>query len=171
MKKIVLLFILAFLVTCISNNNEYIEIPSTSIRMRVIAKSNEEKDQKDKIIIKSALEQKLYELIKGKKDYKKIDETIEDNLEQLDEGIKNTIEKNDINSNFKTNYGYNYFPKKEFKGLTYKAGNYKSYVVTLGEGEGDNWWCVLYPPICLIDETVDNYSYHSLIKDILEKYN
>ena len=171
MKKTILLIILAVIAIIVSNKNEYIEIPSTSIRMRVIAKSNDIKDQRDKTIIKSVIEEKLYELIDGVEDYSKIDEIIEDNKNELDEIIENTLNRHDIKSTFTANYGYNYFPEKEFKGLTYEAGNYKSYVVTLGEGEGENWWCVLYPPICLIDENVDDYEYHSLIKDTLEKYN
>ena len=52
---------------------------------------------------------------------------------------------------FEINFGLNYFPKKEFKGITYDEGYYESVVVTLGEGLGDNWWCVLFPPLCMLE--------------------
>ena len=57
---------------------------------------------------------------------------------------------NDI---YNINYGLNYFPKKEYKGITYKEGYYESLVITLGEGAGENWWCVLFPPFCMLDAT------------------
>ena len=69
------------------------------------------------------------------------------------------------------NFGYNYFPEKEYKGVKYNEGYYESLLVTLGEGKGDNWWCVLFPPLCLIeaDESSD-VEYRSIIEEILEKY-
>ena len=170
-KKIILLITLSILVSYISSNDEYVEIPSTSIRMRVIAKSNSEKDQSDKRIVKDALEKKLYEVISNSDDYGDVDEKLNQKKDEIDETIKQVLINNNIEDNFTSSYGYNYFPEKEFKGITYKSGNYRSYVVTLGEGEGENWWCVLYPPLCLIDENVDSYEYHSLINDVIEKYN
>lgn len=171
MKRLIILVIAAFGVSILLKDNDYVEIPSSSIRMRVVAASDKEEDQNDKKIIKSALEKKLYELTNGEDDFDRIDETIKDNLKTIDDAIDETIKSNNMNVSFKSHYGLNYFPEKTFKGLTYKAGNYNSYVVTLGEGEGENWWCVLYPPLCLVDEKVNDYEYHSLIKDALSKYN
>lgn len=171
MKKLAIMIILAGIVVIVSNSNEYVEIPASSIRMRVIAGSNSEEDQSQKKLIKSWLEEKLYELITGEKDEEKIDDIIKENKEEIDNSIKSKMAEAKINSSYSSNFGYNYFPEKEFKGLVYKAGNYKSFVVTLDQGKGDNWWCVLYPPLCLIDEDKDDYEYHFLIKDALNKYN
>jgi stage II sporulation protein R len=171
MKKTIFLIIAALFIAYISNENEYVEIPSTSIRMRVIAASNSEEDQKEKLIVKSFLEEKLYDLISNKDTYENVDDTILNNENEINEYIQEKMNENGIKAKFTSNYGYNFFPEKEFKGLTYKAGNYKSYVVTLGEGEGENWWCVLYPPLCLVDENAEDYEYHSLINDVLLKYN
>lgn len=171
MKKLIILLFIAGGVVLLSNTNEYVEIPSSSIRMRVIGASNEKEDQENKKIIKSAVEEKLYEITQNSENLSEVDEAISANLEDLDKTVSDTIDENTMNLSFKSNYGFNYFPEKEFKGLKYKAGNYKSYVVTLGEGEGENWWCVLYPPLCLVDESKSDYEYHSLIKDALDKYN
>lgn len=171
MKKLIVLIILAVGITFLSNSNEYVEIPSSSIRMRVIANSNKEEDQNKKVEIKSILEEKLYDLTKGAKSEEEIDRTIEENKSSIDEYLKSEISNRGLDVAFTSNYGLNYFPEKEFKGLTYKSGNYKSYVLTLGTGEGENWWCVLYPPLCLVDENKEDYEYHYLIKDILAKYN
>ena len=72
-----------------------------------------------------------------------------------------------MNYSYKVNYGDNYFPEKTYKGVKYNSGNYKSLVVTLGNGEGDNFWCVLFPPICNIDTNYSNHKYKFLIKEIV----
>lgn len=171
MKKTIILIILAILVGLGSMNNNNIEIPSSSIRIRVIANSNSKENQDNKIIIKSALEEEIYKLIKNKNTLDDVDKEIDNQKDYLDSFIHTVAKNNNIDEEITTNYGYNYFPQKEFKGVTYNAGLYKSYVVTLGSGSGDNWWCVLYPPLCLIDENTSDYEYHSLIKDTLDKYN
>ena len=70
-------------------------------------------------------------------------------------------------------YGMHYFPKKEYKGVIYEEGEYESLLVTLGEGNGKNWWCVLFPPMCLREaeeNNTDDVEYKSFIKTIIEKY-
>ena len=171
MKKLIILILLAMGFTLVCNDEDTVMIPASSIRMRVIAKSNSKTDQKEKMQVKSILEEKIYDITKGIKDYDEVDETINSNKDIIDEYIKTEMKNNNIDAKFTSNYGYNYFPEKNFKGVTYKSGNYKSYVVTLGNGEGENWWCVLYPPLCLVDESISDYEYHSLIKDIVNKYN
>ena len=70
-------------------------------------------------------------------------------------------------------YGFNHFPKKKYKGVTYKEGNYESLVITLGSGNGDNFWCVLLPPLCLLegdDNSSSNIEYKFFVKDLIDKY-
>ena len=71
-------------------------------------------------------------------------------------------------NDYNIKYGLNYFPEKKYKNVIYPEGNYESLVITLGEGVGENWWCVLYPPLCLIDEENDNIEYDLYIKKIFE---
>ena len=69
--------------------------------------------------------------------------------------------------------GQNYFPEKEYEGVTIPSGNYESLVITLGSGLGDNWWCVMFPPLCLLeakDNNTENIEYKFLVQEILEKY-
>ena len=80
---------------------------------------------------------------------------------------------NDYNVKFKINYGENYFPEKNYKGVKYEEGYYESLVVTLGTGYGDNWWCVLFPPLCLMEAKIDDNTdidYGLFVKDIFNKY-
>lgn len=171
MKQLLILIVVAMGVTYLSNNNEYVEVPSTSIRMRVIANSNDELDQENKQEVKSLVEKELYGLIEKGDTEDVIERKIVENKDMIDNNIREFMASRNMDIGFSSNFGVNYFPEKEFKGLTYKAGNYKSFVVELGAAKGENWWCVLYPPLCLIDEDVSEYVYHSLIKDALMKYN
>ena len=81
--------------------------------------------------------------------------------------MKDKIEKLVPEGNYDINYGLNYFPEKTYEGKTYPAGEYESLVITLGSGEGDNFWCILFPPLCMIDEEVE---YKSFIKESLSKF-
>ena len=85
--------------------------------------------------------------------------------------VKETLEDLNYNTTFTINFGDNYFPKKEYKDVIYEEGNYESLVVTLGNGEGDNWWCVLFPPICTLEvEENKDIEYKFFVKEIFEKY-
>ena len=171
MKKLIITILVAASIMYMCNQNEYIKVPNNSIRMRVIANSNSEEDINNKLIVKSMLKETIKDITTGKKTYKEVDNAIKNNESLIEENIKSTLKENNINEKIEISYGENYFPEKKYKGVTYKAGNYKSYVVTLGEGKGDNFWCVLFPPLCLVDEDVSDYDYKFLIKDILSKYN
>ena len=78
-----------------------------------------------------------------------------------------------IEYSYKIDYGKHYIKKKIHNGVVYNEGMYDSLLVTLGKGEGDNWWCVLFPPICVLeaDETnANNIEYKSFIKELIKKY-
>ena len=82
--------------------------------------------------------------------------------------VDKTLKDNNYNKDFHINYGKNYFPEKTYKNVVYPEGFYESLVITLGDGKGQNFWCVLFPPLCLIDE--DNVEYKSIIKEVIDKY-
>ena len=54
--------------------------------------------------------------------------------------------------NVKASLGIRYIPEKTYGGTTFPAGNYEALDIKIGEGKGENWWCVLFPPLCLLDE-------------------
>ena len=96
-------------------------------------------------------------------------EKIKNNIPIIEENIKEIFEESNYNMNFNVNYGYNYFPEKEYRGLKYSEGYYESIVISIGKAEGDNWWCVLFPNLCIVDlEAKDNLEYKSWI---IEKIN
>lgn len=172
LKKILIILTILIIMFFISNNGSNdILIPNEAIRFRVIANSNSEKDQNDKKIIVNSLQQELMPLLKN--DLEESRTVLKSNINNFKEDINKTISKNNINTSYTINYGINYFPEKIYKGVKYSEGNYESLVVTLGKGTGENFWCVLFPPLCLLEgeETKkDNIEYKSFVKEIIDKY-
>lgn len=173
-KTIILIAIILITYTIIGvSAEEIIEIPNEAIRIRVIANSNSEYDQEKKQEIRKEVQLYMYDLLKNAKTVSDARTIIIDNLNNLTNNIDNYLTQIDYNENYTINFGLNYFPEKKYKGITYKEGLYESLLITLGEGKGNNWWCVLFPPICLLEaeETETNeVEYKSFVKEIIEKY-
>ena len=167
MKKVIVVLFLVSLAFIFSNHNEEIIIPNNAIRFRVIANSDSVEDQMKKMEIKSAVENKVYALINGENNAIEVRNIIEDNMDT----IKDIVEEYNVPYNI--NYGNNYFPSKTYKGVMYPAGNYESLVITLGDGVGANFWCVLFPPLCLIDnskEDISDVDYQLYVKKLLKGF-
>ena len=163
MKKIVFLLISVVIGILVYQKNDEIIIPSDSIRVRIIANSNNIEDLYKKKKIKEEIKKDLYDLVKDVSNSEEAGKSIENNLDKINNLVSSKT------NDFNITYGMNYFPKKTYKGVLYNAGNYNSLVITLGKGLGENWWCVLYPPLCMIDdnETTTDVEYRSFVLDML----
>lgn len=172
MKKVIIL--LGILLTYLIIGNlgaKAVEIPNDAIRLRVVANSDSDYDQNIKIKVKNELEKDLYNLLKDTKGIDEARNVINDNLTEIDMRINSLLLKEKYTLGYQLNFGYNYFPAKEFNGIKYEEGMYESVLVTLGEGKGKNWWCVLFPPLCLLEaEESDQVEYKFFVQELLERY-
>lgn len=162
-----MLFIFAFLLITI-NKEKQITIPKESIRYRIIANSNSIVDQKNKWEANTKITPIITDIMMESLNIKEARNNINNSIKTIEN------ELNKMNIEHKINFGYNYFPKKEYKNVIYSEGNYESLVITLDKGNGDNWWCVLFPPLCLIDakeSDLTNVEYKFYINEILNKYH
>ena len=164
MKKIVYIVLIIIIFSLYLGTTKDIVIPKESIRFRIIANSNDPNDQLLKLDIKKDLENNLFTKLENSHSIEESRKIIKDN-EDL---IKETLKKYDIP--YSINYGNNYFPQKTYKGVNYEEGEYESLVISLGEAKGNNWWCVIYPPLCLIDQEKEENEYKLYIKEILDKF-
>ena len=167
MKKIIIILFILSLGVMFSKKEEDILIPNNAIRFRVVANSNSLSDQQEKLVIKENIEKEVYNLISSANNSEDVKALINNNIDQ----IKKIVDK--YNVKYDINYGYNYFPTKNYKGVMYQAGNYESLVITLGQGMGDNFWCVLFPPLCLLDndkEDVGEVEYKMYVKNLLDNF-
>ena len=171
MKKLILvIFMIICFYVCLGHVSSLV-IPEDALRIRVIANSNSEYDQNIKTLVKDNIQYKMYDLLKDTKGVDEARKIINNNLDNIDRDVNQTLKSLNYNLGYDINYGLNYFPRKEYKGVIYNEGYYESLVITLGEGKGDNWWCVLFPPLCLIEaEASDEVEYTSFVKELFDKY-
>ena len=170
MKKIFIVLISFILIFANTRANAKL-IPDEAIRFRVIANSDSEYDQKIKLLVKEKVENKLYTILKNTKGIDNARQIIKDNVGIIDSIVNKILIEENYDKSYSVNYGMNYFPEKEYKGVKYDEGYYESLVITLGEGKGKNWWCVLFPPLCLVEaEESDKVEYKFFIKELIDKY-
>ena len=163
MKKIVCLIVCLIIGIIIYSKEDEIIIPSDAIRIRIIANSNNISDLYQKRVLKEEINNELYDLVKNAASSNEAGNIIKENLDNIKKMVY------DKNSSATISYGLNYFPKKVYKGVIYPEGEYESLLIKLGDGLGDNWWCVLYPPLCMINDnkTTSNVEYQFMIQKIL----
>lgn len=167
MKKIIVCLFIVTVLVLVNKEEIKVLIPEDAIRFRIIANSNSIEDQKEKIEIRNELEPIIGDILTNSTTKEETKTEINNNLYK----INHVIDK--FNTTYDVNYGLNFFPEKNYKGVTYKEGNYESLVITLGNGLGDNWWCVLFPPLCLLEANETNYddiTYTSYIQELINKY-
>ena len=167
MKKVIISLFIVTILVLINKNDTKVLIPDNAIRFRIIANSNSIEDQKEKIEIRNELEPIIADILTNSNTKEETKNEINLNMNK----INNLLKK--YEKNYDINYGLNFFPEKNYRGVTYKAGNYESLVVTLGDGLGDNWWCVLFPPLCLLEANENNFddiTYTSYLQELINKY-
>lgn len=122
------------------------------IRLHVIANSNTVSDQRLKLQVRDAV-------IAYMDDQDELDtvgktrEHLKNNLDRLETIANGVIAAEGYEYDAKAELGVRFIPEKTYGDMTFPAGNYEALNITLGEGEGENWWCVVFPPLCLLEET------------------
>ena len=176
MKKIifiVIVIIVAIFMYINVNASSYdIVIPDAAIRVRVIANSNSIYDQSMKMKVKDYIEKSISVSLVDVDNIDSARDIISNSIRDLDFNIKKLFDDENYHMDYSIHYGDNYFPSKDFRGVHYEEGKYESLVVTIGEGEGDNWWCVLFPPLCLLEADESNTSdveYKFFVQKLIQK--
>lgn len=174
MKKILLVLIFVGASFFLLEAKNEVVIPEESIRFRVIANSDEDRDQLVKELVSREVQKEISRTLENVSSVSDARTILSSHVPQFREVVQDTLLENHIDTTFQVHYGMNYFPEKIYKGVTYKEGEYESLVVTLGNGFGKNWWCVLFPPICLLEAEETNASneveYRFFIQELLDKY-
>lgn len=173
MKKALILIAILIVILPIDKPADVI-IPKNSIRFRVIANSDDKNDQDLKKKVVNNLKPEISAIKYTPKNIVSTRESIHELMPRFGNVVQNTLLENNSKMNYSIDYGINYFPEKKYKGVTYEEGNYESLIITLGDGLGKNFWCVLFPPLCLVeaeeDTKIEDVKYTSIIKEIIDKY-
>ncbi|AZK45858.1 stage II sporulation protein R [Paenibacillus lentus] len=129
-------------------------IPEESIRLRILANSDRPGDQVIKRRVRDAIVEQMNGWVQQLEHPLSLTEArqiIENNLALVEDTVKQTLEKSGKTYTYQVELGMVSFPTKMYGGAVYPAGEYEALRVTLGKGEGKNWWCVLFPPLCFVD--------------------
>ena len=127
-------------------------IPDEAIRLRILANSDVEEDQELKRKVRDAVNEEVTEWVEELTDIEKARNLIEDNIDEIEAIVGRVLEENGENINYSADYDENVtFPTKLYGNYLYPAGDYEAILITLGEGQGANWWCVVFPPLCFLD--------------------
>ncbi len=171
MKRIITIIIMSIITLSLVKNESLVVVPDESIRFRVIAASNTIEDINVKNKVASSIGSEIVEF-SNKSTINDARSSLKENLDNINKKIDETFETLDYKNTYNVNYGINYFPEKVYKGVKYNEGYYESLVVTIGEGEGNNYWCVLYPPLCMIEskEESEKVEYKFLVKEIIDNF-
>jgi stage II sporulation protein R len=120
-------------------------------RLHIIANSDSKEDQSVKLKVRDEILKLADADMKKVKSKEEAEEYIQNNLEIIEQEANKTLEENDMPYTAKAVTGRFEFPEKTYGDKTYPAGQYDALRIILGEGKGKNWWCVMFPPLCLME--------------------
>ena len=171
MKKVIIIVsVLILAIIMLNKQEDYVIVPNESIRFRIIPNSNIPED----IYMKEKVKENISNIIKDIETSDDINESrknVISSINLIENNINELFQDNNYNKTFNVKYGLNHFPEKVYKGVKYEEGNYESMVIEIGQAKGDNYWCVLFPPLCLIEaEESDEIEYKFFIADIINKF-
>ncbi|OIK12560.1 stage II sporulation protein R [Bacillus sp. MUM 13] len=126
-------------------------IPDQAIRLRILANSDKEEDQEIKRSIRDKVNQDITGWVGQLTSIKEARKVIVSHLPDIQKRAEEMMKKQGLDQAVKVRFGKADFPTKLYGQYLYPAGDYEAVVITLGDGEGANWWCVLFPPLCFLD--------------------
>ncbi|MEH7082322.1 stage II sporulation protein R [Neobacillus drentensis] len=130
---------------------ESIVIPGEAIRLRILANSDFEKDQAIKRKVRDAVNAQITLWVQDLTSMEEARKVINAKLPEIQAISEKVVRDQGSTQSVKVEFGKVQFPTKLYGQFLYPAGEYQAILITLGSGEGANWWCVLYPPLCFLD--------------------
>jgi stage II sporulation protein R len=128
-------------------------IAAQVIRLHVVANSDSEKDQALKLRVRDAVLQNLQDSLSSTKSVEEARNILQKQMSAVEDAAQKTIEEEGYTYPVKVTMQTRYFPVKTYGDLRFPAGNYQALCLEIGASRGHNWWCVLYPSLCFVDET------------------
>lgn len=178
MKKISLLLLSILMICAIYLCAQMKEKPVRAceykyLRVHILANSNSNKDQEIKYQVKGRVVDYLTPYLAECGDYHSAEKLVSDNLSIINSIIINELKNNGLSYSSNTELLLENCPTRYYESLVLEQGDYMTLKITLGEGKGDNWWCVVYPPLCFVNKfnvNEQNIIYQSKIVEILKNF-
>ena len=142
-------FISVLLISMVGFSNSCEEMYGNIIRIRIIPNSDSAEDQCLKLQIRDAVLSGSQELFSKTETYDDALIAAENNIELFEQIASQEIQRAGFNYKVSVKIRNEYFETREYDDFTLPAGVYKTAVFTVGEGKGKNWWCVVFPQVCV----------------------
>ncbi len=149
-------FIICFILNISSFSNQCDSIRDKMLRMHVIANSDSKSDQELKLKVRDAVLEKGKELFDGSITSQDAEEKIIPYINELETEALSVIHENGYDYDVNITVQKDFFNTRTYENsVTLPAGYYTAVRVVIGEGNGQNWWCVMFPPMCLPSATAE----------------
>lgn len=154
---------LAALLTLPMLEREYAGVYDKTLRLHILANSDSAEDQALKLKVRDGVVSYLSPILSSCETREEAEKTVEALLPEIERVADGILDGEGADVNARAVLGREFYPTRVYEELSYPAGEYESLRIYLGAGEGQNWWCVVYPPLCLgaaraDSPASDNYS-------------
>ncbi len=148
-------------------------ISNSVFRFHILANSDLEADQNLKIMVRDDILEYLSPILSNAKSQNEAKNIVSNNIKNIQDLAKKSVKKHGYNYNVSVFTGNYKFPQKQYDNITLPKGNYNALRIVIGNGEGHNWWCVLYPQLCFVGSSNGNMPNKSKLKTTLteDEYN
>ncbi|EJR48137.1 stage II sporulation protein R [Bacillus cereus VD107] len=127
-------------------------IPKEAVRLRILANSDSDKDQALKRKVRDEVKAQIDGWVADLTSFEEARKVIQSHIPEIEKTVANTLKREGSKEAFQVKFDKNVkFPTKVYGNFIYPAGEYEAVLITIGKGEGANWWCVLFPPMCFLD--------------------
>lgn len=125
------------------------EIYDNTLRLHVLANSDSTEDQTLKLLVRDALVKETSVLAQECENVSEAKKVYTDNLDYLQKVAEDVLRNEGKNDKVTVELSNEYYPERQYGNIRLPSGKYNSLKVNIGESEGQNWWCVLFPPLCV----------------------
>ena len=170
--SLIITVLIMFLGSSVTSNNNVYDA-SNFLRIHIRANSNDSSDQTIKYSIKNEVVAVLAPILANCDTKELAYEAIRDNFDLIEKTSNKILQKNGLNYYSRAKLTNEYFPTRSYNDVVLKSGNYDALVLELGEALGNNWWCVVYPPLCFVNANDANSSrvvYKSKLLEIIRNF-
>ena len=131
--------------------NDALIIPNDAIRLRILANSDSKSDQALKRLVRDEVNKAITVWVSDLTSKEEARKVLHSKLPEIQRIAEQVVRKQNSKQDVQVELGKVEFPTKLYGQFLYPAGQYEAVLITLGEGTGANWWCVLFPPLCFLD--------------------
>ncbi len=176
MKKICIFFLFSIIISVTALGFSGVFTPKTSastaeyLRIHIRADDNSESAQAVKYAVRDSVVHYLTPVVATCQTADEARANVECRLPQIVKEAEKMLQKNGYDYGATASVRKERFPTRVYDGYTLPEGEYTALIIELGSGKGDNWWCVVYPPLCFAAPTGENVVYKSKIAEIIDNW-